>query len=514
MTVALERDGKPRGPSRFAEAGLLALVTLVVFALTFSLAVSKGLFRDEHQHVAAGALLLRDSLLPYRDFPFFHMPYLPFIYGGIFALSDHLLFSARLFSILCVTAAAVAIFSVSRRMFREHAGRLLVPFSAIVFFATASQFTHTTGHAWNQEPAMLCALLFFLAYVASFHSPRPGRWVFVAGLLLGIGIGIRSTLAPLGGALILMLGWFPPTSGNRLRLFGLAALGLTLALLPAFILFLQTPEQFFFGNVEFIKVNDLFRQTTHDTMPFGKKLRYSVRQIVFNMPLFNAFLGATIIAILHARSSRLPLPREMKVLFLALPFLLMGALAPSPVYSQYFYPLIPFFVLGGVYAVASVRNSSTWWKWNVLFGGTGIVVATALATSPYRHLRDIFSPEEWVPLQIHDRALQLCAPVARGSRTLTLGPTWPLEAKLSIYPELATGFVAWRITHLIPAERHARLKLIDLSVLKTTMIADPPAACFFGSEKYLEPPLQALAKEHGLVPIAVSEPYELWARLP
>lgn len=512
MTVALEKDVKSRGPSRFAEAGLIALVTLALFALTFSLAISKEVFRDEHQHVAAGALLLRDSLLLYRDFPFFHMPYLPFIYSWIFALSDHLLFSARLFSILCATAAGVAIFCVSRRIFRERAGRLIVPLGATVLFVTASQFTHTTGYAWNQEPAMLCALLFFLAYVAGFHSPHPGRWVFVAGVLLGLGIGIRITVAPLSGALILMLACFPPTAANRRRFIGLAALGLMLALLPALILFLRTPEQFLFGNLEFVRVSNLFHRNHHDTMTFTSKLRTTAREIVMNLPLFDTFAGATMIALFHAHSSGLRLPREMKVLFLALPFVLLGALAPSPVYRQYFYPLLPFLALGGVYAVASVENSSIWWKRSVLWGSAGVIVATILAVSPYRRLKDVFSPHEWTPLQLHDRAVQMCAPVPRGGRVLTLGPIWPLEAKLSIYPELATGPFAWRITPLVATERRARLKLIDLSTLQTWITADPPAACFFGPEKYLEPPLQALAKAHGFVPMTVFERYELWIR--
>src|SRR5947199_255323 len=151
MTVALENDTKRNSP-RFAEIGLVALVALAVFALTFSLAISKGVHRDEHQHVAAGALLAREWLLPYKDYPFFHLPYLPFIYSGIFVFSDHLLFAARLFSIACVTAAGALIFSVARRIFRENTGRLFVPLGAVALFVAAAQFTYTTGHAWNQEP--------------------------------------------------------------------------------------------------------------------------------------------------------------------------------------------------------------------------------------------------------------------------------------------------------------------------------------------------------------------------
>lgn len=510
MTAALENP--PQNRERFAEAGVVALVASVLFAISFSLAVSKGQFLDEHQYIAAGALVARESLFPYKDYPFFHMPYLPFIYGGIFLFSDHLLFSARLVSVFCAATAGTAIFCVARRRFRNRAGRWLVPLSATGFFVTASQFTHTTGHAWNQEPAMLCALLFFLAYMAAFRSARPERWIVTAGLLLGLGIGIRITLAPLVGALILMLALFPPAGVTRTRLFGVAAFGLTVALLPAFILFLTAPEQFFFGNLEFAKVNDVYRQYTNDTMAFTKKLRFTARQIAMNLPLVSAFLGATIIAFLHARATRLPVSREIKALLVTFPFLLMGALAPSPVYRQYFYPLLPFLALGGVYALESVDDSSKWWRRSVIWGGVCLTIAITFAVSPHRHLREVFSIANWAPWQIHNHAVEMCTPAPRTGRVLTLGPIWPLEAKLAIYPELATGPFAFRISHLIPPERRVRLKFIGMSTLQEKIAADPPAACFFGTEKYLDPPIQALAKAHGFVPVSVFETYELWAR--
>lgn len=491
---------------------MVVVVALAVLALTFSLSISKNLSPDEHQHIAAGALLVRDSLIPYKDYPFFHMPYLPFIYGGIYALSDHLLLSARLFSVVCATFAGVVIFCVSRRVFRERAGRLAVPLGAVALFVTASLFTYTTGLAWNQESAMLCALLSFAFYVAGFHSPRPGRWIFATALFLGLAIGIRITLAPLGGALILMVVWFPPTAGDRGRFFALAALGITLALLPAFILFAQTPENFLFGNLEFAKANVRFLERSGSAMTFVKKLRFMLDQIARNLPLVGAFVVTTTIAVLHARSSGRRLPREMKMVFLILPFLLTGALAPSPVYRQYFYPLLPFLVLGGVYAAASVADSAAWWKRTIICGALSVMVSTLLAVSSYRHLRQVFSPDEWVPLHFHERAVKLCSIVPRGGRILTLAPSGPLEAGLSIYPELATGLPAWRITLYVADERRAGLRLLDIPSLEKRMTTDPPAAFFFSPERYPEPFLRALAQAHGFTSVTAFEKHELWVR--
>ena len=75
--------------------GTTAALALFLFALLFGAAMSKRLDHDEHQFVASGALLARQSLLPYRDFPYFHMPYLVGLYALFFRASDHLLLAAR-----------------------------------------------------------------------------------------------------------------------------------------------------------------------------------------------------------------------------------------------------------------------------------------------------------------------------------------------------------------------------------------------------------------------------------
>ena len=67
------------------------IVTALVFPIVLGVAMTKGLNHDEHQHIAAGALIAREGLLPYMDFPHFHTPYLAFIYAALFRVTDHLL---------------------------------------------------------------------------------------------------------------------------------------------------------------------------------------------------------------------------------------------------------------------------------------------------------------------------------------------------------------------------------------------------------------------------------------
>ena len=252
---------------------------------------------------------------------------------------------------------------------------------------------------------MLCALLFFLAYVAGLRSPRPGLWIFTAGLLVGLGSGIRLTLAPLG-----VFNRWTAGLGAFTESVRLIAPDQTTVLRKSEVKFqmkdpgLNATTVTLFGNVEFVRINDLYLQSIHGTITFVRKLGYAGREILLNMPLFTAFVGSTIIAFLHARATDGRLPRELKILFLMFPFLLMGVLAPSPMYRQYFYPLVSFLVLGGVYAVAAVANSKTWWKGSIVICAAGVVVSTIFSMSPYRHLREFGSPGEWEPLQVHDGA--------------------------------------------------------------------------------------------------------------
>src|SRR5881392_3436095 len=55
------------------------LIWAAIFLLLMSISVAHPLDHDEHQFIASGALLARRGLLPYRDYPYFHLPNLVLI---------------------------------------------------------------------------------------------------------------------------------------------------------------------------------------------------------------------------------------------------------------------------------------------------------------------------------------------------------------------------------------------------------------------------------------------------
>jgi predicted membrane-bound mannosyltransferase len=92
---------------------VLLVIFLFLFTLTLNIsrAVRAEYSHDEDQFITSARLLLDDGLLPYRDYPYFHTPYLVFIYALLFAFTgDNNLLAARLFSAVCATGCVMLVF--------------------------------------------------------------------------------------------------------------------------------------------------------------------------------------------------------------------------------------------------------------------------------------------------------------------------------------------------------------------------------------------------------------------
>src|SRR5574342_634021 len=97
----------------------IAAVFAYVAAAALSSSLLTGLDHDEHQFMAGAYLVAEHSLHPYQDFPYFHMPNLVYLYSLFFLFTDYPFLCARLFSALCAIGIALAIFLISRSLFKD-----------------------------------------------------------------------------------------------------------------------------------------------------------------------------------------------------------------------------------------------------------------------------------------------------------------------------------------------------------------------------------------------------------
>lgn len=503
---------------------LFALFSAALCAFIFGSAMWQEVHQDEHQFVAPATLCVRTGLLPYKDFPLFHVPDLVFIYGALSKLCAYPLLAARTACVLCLIATAWLLATQSRAVLADWPlwARDATAVIAPLFFITSAVFENVSRLAWNHALPVLLVLCAFVLQVKASRVARARTALFVSGFCIGVAMGTRISFAPLLAPFGLAI-FFLPRFTVRERWLGAIwfSVGTLLALAPSLWLLAKYPEQFWFGNFTYPKLSLVWRRHPFDApdlarsvdsqrgfldplhegmkgLPLSKKLRsFWTETFKPNAPVFLAFAVIGLpacVAILFRRSRE-----RFNVLlwFLVMPFLWFGCIAPSRYHEQYFYPLLPFLILATFYGLSFLNPARPLAKASIALAGLLCVASLAIASrEPWKILGK--SPREWVPIRAHMIGMRLRRIVGTGpGKVLTFAPIYPQEGGLEIYPQFAVGPFAWRSAHLIPAEKRQRLHLVSVFDLDALLAADPPRAIFLrDDDKDINAPLIHFAQTH------------------
>ncbi|MCB9159710.1 MAG: hypothetical protein H6644_07615 [Caldilineaceae bacterium] len=513
---------------------LVAMVAgffLVVGLLLLGLNMRRGLNHDEHQFVAGATLVARNSLLPYRDFPYFHVPLLSLIYALLFQSWDRLLLTARVFSVLMAWFTLWLVFAAGFRRRAAPSLRERGTFAALgtLWLASLPIFTYTSGRAWNHDLGVLFLLLAFFIHSDAMLERRSPWWLGASGLLVGLAATTRLSFAVLGLPFLLVI-WLYPVygAGQRWRAALAFVLGAVVGGLPTLALFAADPAAFLFGNVEYVRLNTAYYQSIGATeaMTLWGKLVYFGKLLVLQ-PADGLAVLVLIIALVplvgplrgrlpFARNGAPPTPKEESLFRLAfalllLAFSLFGAFAATPSQPQYFYALFPLIILGIIYALTA-------WPVHLRINGlrlfiAGALVSILLAIPAYAPgVMTLFQPAEWRPNKLHAQGQWAMNLVGDGP-VLTLSPIPVLEGHAAIYPEFATGPFAWRVAPLVAPAQRADLHLVAPEDLDAFLENRPPAAVLVGldnDDAAEEEPLVAYAHRRGYVPVALPDDGTLW----
>lgn len=511
MNLAAGREGNRRSACWPVFSGVFALFFAAAFPLVLTVAMTSSLSHDEDQHIAAGALVAREGLLPYRDFPCLHTPNLALLYGVIFRGTDYLMLAARLVSAVSASAIVGLVAAIAWTVFRCR-GRIAAWAAAVgaaVLCVFARNFATTTGLAWNQELSLLLALLAGITLWRGARQDKSG-WLAVAGLFAGLAIGTRITYAPLlapFGLAVLFAG--PREAGKMVRRVCWFGVGCTAGFLPVIVLWMLAPEAARFGILDFANVNIAFRYATGEprTMTFLKKVRFFFKEIVReDFPLYVAGIVPIAGVLFHLRKGSPPL--FLYVLGL-MPFVLWGSMAPSPVFDQYFYPCVPFLVLAAVVSLNAIPWEAKRFLWVPALCGLMAVLSVGRGASEYRKVSELGKPENWTPMKQHEMGREYRKIIGEG-RVLTLAPAVALEGGLLVYPEFATGPFAWRVADYVDPDKATRIGLITSRTLPVLLQKRQPAAIVSGAEKDYDKEFRTWAKNHLFTPVKVSNGHDIW----
>ena len=517
-------------PSRLAViAAALLLLGLTVPFLAKN-ALDREISHDEHQFISPGALLVRQHLLPYKDYPYFQAPYQVALQALVYDFSDKLLESARLLTMVFGLGCLGLIFAAALRYLSglPFLIRLATATALPLFMASNTLFLYTSGRSWNHDLSVFLALSAFLVHGRALARPRPGPGLMASGLLLGLAAGVRLSWVPAVLPFLLAIYWLgtPPGQARSWRQ-GLPFLGgMALAALPWLALFLCAPADTFFGAVVYPGKLTTDYWASHNyakAMDWDSKLAFFYQHVFLgagdyhrfgtyqqNMVIFLATAGLALPINLLALRRGIPQRRETIFLLLLLPVVWLGSALPTPNMYQYYYQLIPFCFLALALAVANLSHLLTRpWPRRAWLTAVALVAAYCLvfgASSCYSvKWSDLAGRGAWSAARTHVLGQEMARQVGQG-KVLTLAPTFPLEGGLDIYPELASGPFAFRVAHLLtPEERRAR-RMLAPADLEAFLAGQPPAAILTGVDPDLEPSLLTYAQAHGYRPRPLNHP--------
>jgi 4-amino-4-deoxy-L-arabinose transferase-like glycosyltransferase len=509
---------QPRTLKKLLIIAGLTLFFSGIFLVLFSRIMQRQYSRDENQFVASGALLADSGLLPYQDYPYFHMPNLVFVYALVYKATDYNLLGARLVSLFSALAGLGLVFYLAYDFFQEHKPltRLLFAGGGVLFLLANPLFVYTSGLAWNHDLPVLLVLMAFCTHYFGARQPRPGRWSFASGFLVGLAAGFRLSfiLAVLPFLLTLFLYPNAASRAARLNLVKTFSLGVFLSLLPAILLFILAPQGFVFGNLGYARLNTLYQLDTgfEGPMTLSGKLNYLI-QNVFSPPGNLLVLLSTIFFAFSLGMAALWRERKLNfeitfILSLILS-LFMGAFLPTPAWYQYFYAPVPFAILGILYGIARLSGEGLRKGWTLVLFIQIVVISNLLGLESYAPLKLLRYPDLWYPLQAHELGKEIQFEAGAG-KVLTLSPQYPLEGDAAIYPSFATGPFAWRTGYLLDKEQRAELNVISADELGSLLEKDPPTAILVGRHEPDEELFIQYAEQHGYERRKLAEDLFIW----
>ena len=501
----------------------LALVLTYSALATLFWCLAGQVDHDEHQFMASASMVARHWQHPYRDFAYFHMPNLVYVYS-LFFLTPYPFLLARLFVGLCAFGICLTIYGHARTVFGDRPGIFgrLAPACILLLITHSFLFRVAAGHVWNHAASTLCAVVAFLLQCHAIRTTNRTRFVFLAGLTLGMGMGIRLTVAPLVVPFLLAIWLF---AGGTARRKGWESVvlcgGILVANLPAVFFLLTSPSEWWFGNIVYPSLNTLYRDVAGYpvAMDLARKLAYLATDIVAAptvlLILVVALYSLVLVGIDARRTGTRP-RFEIAFLMLCLPFVYVGAIAPTPSWMQYYFALIPFLLLLSVHALASLR-SLAFFESAVLLLGVAATLSLPYGSPLPRGdtFRALSSPHTLVGLDLHQqsRAIRDYVDAAEGNdEILTLSPLYAVIADLPIYREFVTGPFGWRVSPLLSRQDAVDLGLPVPAEIESFVRERRPRAILTGKEPELEQPIATAAQKLGYEPLTLPSGIVVWRR--
>jgi len=470
-------------PARIERCAVTAFVGFLLVAMM----TARPYNHDDELYVTAG--VLARHLILYKDFVYNQPPFYPLFLAVIFrGLASYYYLAARITSFVLAIAGARLMYVIACRT----TGSPRLALAAPVLFATSTTVQSAGGSARND--ILPCVLMLACAALV-LAAPRVRRrdvgalTMALAGLLAALAVSCKLVYLFLPAATLLYLLAVRPWPSRATTAFvaGLLA-GASLDLYYLAI----ARDQLLFNLFDFhltLKSEWYVRNGEGwELEPLGRLYDAATSFVRDGVaPPALVTLGVAL-AILWRRGP-LPALRDLTGL-VATPtgyVALLAALSlpcafePYPSMPQYF---VPTFALGSLLTLAAVARLGTPGRTLRRVLAAAFVAAIFVGTvRAVTYVPRMLSPRSWVAMQIH--ADGVAVRDGAGGKPIcvaTLSPIRPLDAGLTILPELASGPFLFRSGDLLSAARLDELRATSPSRLPELLDRRRPGAILVGFE--------------------------------
>ena len=425
---------------------------------------------DEGSYLSA-ARLVKQGSLPYLDFFYPQMPYLPYTYALVSGSGFSSLFYARLISALAGLLLSVLLFSFVYRFSGD------AKLSLFLFFLYSFNGLTISWHSVAKTLVFSDLFGFFSFFCFGYYLLSQGnrkRWlIFLSGLLIGVAFNFRLVFLPMLLTEGFLAFFFSTERKTKEKILDVVLLfcGAAVSSLLAIYLFLKGPSAFVFGNIGYHMMwgGEVIKMT------FMRKV-YTLAKFVFypqNLAILT-FGGMGLAILIRRIRGRGHLDSQERVIVAALFFslvLLVICFLMSPTQFQYYEQALPYILIS---SIPALREFKARWMDKKIFV-RAISVLYLLFLIPFLVIFLFISREKDEPYAIPE-VKSVTRVVQENSRPGDMVLSgWPAYAVLSNrepVPGLETW--GWEIIPFLSSEQKENLRLIDSLGVKRAILNKRP----------------------------------------
>jgi len=437
---------------------LFFLIILLAQAILLSTFVLFRLIDYDEASYLSAAYSVKTGKLPYADFFYAQMPYVPYAYSPVSSFGLASLFWGRLISALASLVLGLALFWFAYKSSKD------AKLSLFLFFLYSFNGLFLTWHS-VVKTLVLSDLFGFLSFIffASYLRSEDGRKnveILLAGFLVGIALNLRLTFSLIWlaeGVLIFFLSSMK-NKKQKMIAFLFFCLGTVLSSSFAIYLFLKDPGAFIFDNLTYHQILG----AGFIKLGFLKRILTVFKFLFYPQNLFIIFLALVgLIVSFKKRRNTEGCVLNHKIVLSAFIFgivMIVTSFSISPTTFQHYEQALPFFLVSLIPALSYLE--SKWGNRKIFLGGISTLYIFFVIPFIVIFIFSVRDRDKPYPKSEVRKVVKVIEENSEPKEMVF--STWPayvVFAKREPVPGLETW--GWEVAHLLSPQELKRSKLIN-----------------------------------------------------